>query len=405
MIWLMVMWLLLHVCFELLLSRLNLAYAFQKGITVPDVLKDIISMDQLEKSKVYTRDKTNFSNLKAVYAFLINVLLLIWGLPVLEKWTQASSLHYFWQGLLFFGAVYLVHLVVELPFSWEENFRIEQKYGFNQMTTKIFWMDLLKNSVTSMILGACFLTGVLWVIQSSIWWWQFTLLVVAFLFISMWIGPTVLMPLFNKFTPLAEGEMKEVLQSFTQQHHIPVKKVLVMDASKRSSHGNAFFTGIGPTQRLVIYDTLLSYPTEEVLSIIGHEWGHWKHRDVLRQIILIVVIVTALFYTANLFFNSGWIQRIFQIETRYAGLYYTMAFVSPLVFFLEPLMNYTIRLQEFAADRFSALLLGNPEPGMQGLKRLIRDNLSNLYPHPLYKVWYYSHPAPEERIQALKKLS
>jgi STE24 endopeptidase len=249
------------------------------------------------------------------------------------------------------------------------------------------------------------MTGVLWAIQSTVWWWQFTLLVIAFFFVSMWIGPTILMPLFNRFTPMEEGEMKTALQQFAQENKIPMKKIFVMDASKRSSHGNAFFTGIGPTQRLVLYDTLLSYPAEEVLSIIGHEWGHWKHRDVWRQLGVIVILVTVLFYTANLLFNANWIQTIFHVSERYTVLYYTMMLVSPILFFVQPVMNYFIRMQEFAADSFSARLIKSPVPGMQSLKRIISDNLSNLHPHPLYRIWNYTHPAPEERIQALKKMA
>jgi STE24 endopeptidase len=405
MVWLWIGWLWLHFCFEFFLSRINLIYALKKEHTVPAILQDIITQERFEKSKAYVKENTNFSNIKSVFLFLINVMLLIWVLPSLEKWDLARVPNYFWQGLFFFGAIYVIHLILNLPFAWWENFRIEQKYGFNTMTMKIFWVDLLKNIITTLILGGGFLTGVLWVIQSPIWWWQFTLLVVVFFLISMWIGPTLLMPLFNKFTPMEEGDLKESLQLFAQQHKIPVKKIFVMDASKRSTHGNAFFTGIGPTQRLVVFDTLLTYPIDEVFSIIGHEWGHWKHRDVLRQLLFIIVIVTLLFFTANLLFNSGWIQRIFHVETSYAVLYYTMAMASPLLFFIEPAMNYLIRLQEFSADRFSAQLLQSSKPGMQGLKRIISDNLSNLYPHPLYKVWYYSHPAPEERIQALKSLS
>jgi len=223
----------------------------------------------------------------------------------------------------------------------------------------------------------------------------------GFFFISLWIGPVLLMPLFNRFTPLEEGELKEAIHQFSAKHLIPVNRIFVMDASKRSTHGNAFFTGIGPTQRLVLYDTLLSYPQEEILSIIGHEWGHWKHKDIWRQIGWLLVIETGLFLLANWLFNTGWIQSGFHVSTTHAVLFYTLSFLTPILFFIEPVISLLTRTQEFSADQFSAKLLGKTEPGIQGLKRIMRDNLANLHPHPLYKTWFYSHPAPEERIQAL----
>jgi len=269
------------------------------------------------------------------------------------------------------------------------------------MTARTFWLDLFKNFLTTVLLGGLLLWPVLLVVQSPIWWWKFSLIMLGFFFISLWIGPVLLMPLFNRFTPLEEGELKEAIHQFSAKHLIPVNRIFVMDASKRSTHGNAFFTGIGPTQRLVLYDTLLSYPQEEILSIIGHEWGHWKHKDIWRQIGWLLVIETGLFLLANWLFNTGWIQSGFHVSTTHAVLFYTLSFLTPILFFIEPVISLLTRTQEFSADQFSAKLLGKTEPGIQGLKRIMRDNLANLHPHPLYKTWFYSHPAPEERIQAL----
>lgn len=404
MIWIAVVLLLIQYYADLCLRLLNLRYAFRKEHAIPALLEDVITQEKFEKSKEYLKDNTHYQITRKAIDFAILIMWLLFFIPVLEKVVMRYFNHPVWQGLLFFGMIFLVSFLVDIPFSLYDNFIIEKKYGFNTMNARTFWLDLFKNFLMTILLGGFLLWPVLLVVQSPVWWWKFSLIMMGFFFISLWIGPVFLMPLFNRFTPLEEGELKEAIHQFSAKHLIPVNKIFVMDASKRSTHGNAFFTGIGPTQRLVLYDTLLSYPQEEILSIIGHEWGHWKHKDIWRQIGLLLVIETGLFLLANWLFNTGWIQTNFQVSTAHAVLFYTLSFLTPILFFIEPVISLLTRTQEFSADQFSAKLLGKTEPGIQGLKRLIRDNLANLHPHPLYKTWFYSHPAPEERIQALTPL-
>lgn len=401
MIWIAVVLLLIQYYADLYLRLLNLRYAFRKEHTIPVLLEDVITQEKFEKSKEYLKDNTHFQITRKAIDFAVLMMWLLFLIPVLEKIAMLYINHPIWQGLLFFGLIFLVSFLVDIPFSLYESFIIEKKYDFNKMTARTFWLDLFKNFLTTVLLGGLLLWPVLLVVQSPIWWWKFSLIMLGFFFISLWIGPVLLMPLFNRFTPLEEGELKEVIHQFSAKHLIPVNRIFVMDASKRSTHGNAFFTGIGPTQRLVLYDTLLSYPQEEILSIIGHEWGHWKHKDIWRQIGWLLVIETGLFLLANWLFNTGWIQSGFHVSTTHAVLFYTLSFLTPILFFIEPVISLLTRTQEFSADQFSAKLLGKTEPGIQGLKRIMRDNLANLHPHPLYKTWFYSHPAPEERIQAL----
>jgi len=401
MIWIFVVLLLIQYYADLYLRLLNLRYAFRKEHTIPVLLEDVITQEKFEKSKEYLKDNTHFQITRKAIDFAVLMMWLLFLIPVLEKIAMLYINHPIWQGLLFFGLIFLVSFLVDIPFSLYESFIIEKKYDFNKMTARTFWLDLFKNFLTTVLLGGLLLWPVLLVVQSPIWWWKFSLIMLGFFFISLWIGPVLLMPLFNRFTPLEEGELKEAIHQFSAKHLIPVNRIFVMDASKRSTHGNAFFTGIGPTQRLVLYDTLLSYPQEEILSIIGHEWGHWKHKDIWRQIGWLLVIETGLFLLANWLFNTGWIQSGFHVSTTHAVLFYTLSFLTPILFFIEPVISLLTRTQEFSADQFSAKLLGKTEPGIQGLKRIMRDNLANLHPHPLYKTWFYSHPAPEERIQAL----
>lgn len=401
MIWFAVLLLLIQYYTDLCLRLLNLRYAFRKDHTIPVLLEDVITQEKFEKSKEYLKDNTYYQITRKAIDFAILIMWLLFFIPALEKVVMCYFNHPVWQGLLFFGIIFLVSFLVDIPFSLYDAFIIEKKYGFNTMNARTFWLDLFKNFLSTILLGGLLLWPVLLVIQSSVWWWKFSLIMLGFFFISLWIGPVLLMPLFNRFTPLEEGELKEAIHQFSAKHLIPVKKIFVMDASKRSTHGNAFFTGIGSTQRLVLYDTLLSYPQEEILSIIGHEWGHWKHKDIWKQIGWLLVIETGLFLLANWLFNSGWIQANFQVSSAHAVLFYTLSFLTPILFFIEPVISFLTRTQEFSADQFSAKLLGKTEPGIKGLKRVMSDNLANLHPHPLYKIWFYSHPAPEERIQAL----
>lgn len=405
MIWIAFIFLFIKYYTELSLYLLNLRFALKKEHRIPAILEDIITQDKFEKSKEYLKDNTYFHITQKAIDFMILLILLFFIVPFLENLAKLYFTHPIWQGLLFFGSIFFIAFLFSIPFSFYGNFIIEKKYGFNKMSIKVFFLDLLKELVMTIILGSFLLCAVLYVVQSPIWWWKFSLIFLGFFFISLWIGPVILMPLFNKFTPLPEGELKETILQFSTKHHIPARKIFVMDASKRSTHGNAFFTGIGPSQRLVLYDTLLSYPPEEILSIIGHEWGHWKHRDIWRQLVWLLTIETGLFLLANCIFNSGLIQNNFQVSSLHAVLFYTFSFVTPILFFMEPILSLSTRKQEFSADSFSAKLIGNTEPGINSLKRLIRDNLSNLHPHPVYKTWFYSHPAPEERIQALLNLS
>jgi STE24 endopeptidase len=265
-------------------------------------------------------------------------------------------------------------------------------------------IDSLKSILITFLLGGLFLSGILIILEKyNFWWWRLSIASSLFLLIAIWLFPVFLLPLFNKFKPLEAGDLKETIIDFTSRNKINVNKIFVMDASTRSTHGNAFLTGIGFSRRLVLFDTILDYPKEEILSIIAHEWGHHQHYDIHRQLFTSILSFIAILYLSNLLFISGTINSAFGVVAPYSLLFYSFTLISPILFFLSPISNYLIRKQEYEADLFSLLMTKDLNSAVNSLKRLIRDNLSNLNPHPLYRIFYYTHPAPEERIQFLIK--
>jgi len=397
--WALIGWLFLKEVVECFLKFSNLNYATSPNRSIPSTLQDVITQEKFEKSKSYLKDKTWFSFVSSLFHLLFTLVLLLLLLPMFEQVALIATKSFIIQGLLFFGLLFLIDTVVNIPFSLYETFVIEHKFGFNKTTGKTFVADQVKSILISLVLGTLLLSVILWVLKNfTVWWWQISLGSIVFLLISMWLFPMILMPLFNKFKPLPEGELKTIIEEFALKNHINVKNIFIMDASKRSTHGNAFFTGAGSSRRLVLFDTILGYSPDEILSIVAHEWGHFLHRDTWKLLTMEIFITTSVLFLSNYLYASSILGTYFHITTRYATLFYSMTFITPLLFFLEPAINFWVRKNEYDADLFSIRMTGKASAGISSLKRLIKDNLSNLNPLPLYRTWFYSHPAPEERI-------
>jgi STE24 endopeptidase len=299
---------------------------------------------------------------------------------------------------------------ISIPFSLYSTFKIENKYGFNTLTPKLWLTDFFKSILISTILIGILISVGLWLVSTSpdYWWlwvWGFFL---AFSLFIMYISPYVIEPLFNKFTPIEDKTLEEQIKSTAQKVGIKVSRIFKMDASKRSKHTNAYFTGIGKVKRIILYDTLLEkMDNNEIIAVLAHELGHWKKKHVLKRIIVSEVVAFVVLYISFKILQTDFLSELFSIESSsFFAKIVILGFIGSIVAFpISPLSSYFSRRHEGVADRFACELTGNPESLASSLIKLSKDNLSNLHPHPLYATFYYSHPPVVQRIREIRNIS
>jgi STE24 endopeptidase len=333
-------------------------------------------------------------------------LILSGFLPFLVRLGAQWRLSLIPAGLLFFVLPGLILHAIEIPFDYYNTFVLEEKYGFNRYTVKLWIADQVKAGLVGAALFAVLLSLVLAAVRfSPDRWWLWGFLVVSFVQIALAeLYPLVIAPLFNKFTAVADEALAARIGALMERGGIAVKTILRMDAGRRSRHTNAYFTGLGKAKRIVLFDTLLdSHPGEEILGVLAHEAGHYKKRHVLKQMAVFEIILLASFYLAYCLLGWAALYRAFGFEAvvPFAGLFLISIFAGKLGFFVKPLFMAFSRRFEREADLFSVGLLGSAAPMIASLKRIAVDNLANLDPHPLYVLFNYSHPPLVERIKAL----
>ena len=327
-------WIIFNEVVMVVLEIMNVRFSRSKNRKIPPLLASIITEDRFKRSLEYLKDHTLFGINRTIFNLLFTLLSLLSIAPWLERLVFHQSSRVIWQGLLYFGLLFLINFVISIPFSLYEDFRIEAKYGFNKTTYRLFFADSLKSFMITVLLGGLFLSGILYIlINNTFWWWQLSIASSLFLVVAIWVFPVFLMPLFNKFKPLDEGDLKDAIIDFTSKNKININKIFVMDASTRTSHGNAFLTGIGFSRRLVLFDTILTYPKEEILSIIAHEWGHQKHNDIYRQLVTSILSFVLILFVSNILYVSGIIEKAFLVKTPYSLLFYSFTMISPILFF------------------------------------------------------------------------
>jgi STE24 endopeptidase len=392
---------------QIYLNWLNISYLRQHGTTVPEIFRDMIDPEKLKRISAYTIASENFGMVATLANQGLFLAILLSGfLPMLVR---AISL---WQygpivsGLIFFAVLSIFTNLFRIPFNLYETFVIEERYGFNVMSFKMWVSDLLKNLVLAILLGGLVL-GLLLVLVihgGDAWWVWAWMLVGGFELLMLWLFPVVILPLFNKIEPIDNKGLEERIRTLIGEVGLRAKGIFKMDASKRSKHTNAFFVGIGRNKRIVLFDTLLaSHTEEEILSVLAHEAGHWKKRHVLRMLVPLEVLSFVSFYVVAKFLNWSLLYRTFgfQESNVYVGLFLIGAFISLVGYFAQPLESAVSRRFEREADDFVLGLMETAEPMRSALKRLAADNLANLSPHPLYAWFYYSHPPLVERIERL----
>lgn len=377
---------------------------------VPDEFKGVYDTEAYAKSQEYTTIKTKFGFITSTFG--LAVTLIFWfsgGFNYLDVIVRIWDLGTIGTGLCYIAILLILKFMISLPFTIYSTFVIEERFGFNKTTVKIFITDILKGLSLSLLLGAPLLAGLLFFFDyaGSYAWIYCWIAVTLFTLFVQYIAPTWIMPLFNKFIPMESGDLKEAITSYAEAVHFPVKGIFVMDGSKRSSKSNAFFTGFSKNKRIVLYDTLVGkHPISELVAVLAHEIGHYKKKHILKGMIISILHMGIVFYLLSIFLNHQGLFDAFymQYTSVYAGLLFFGMLYTPMEFILSIFMQIFSRKNEYAADRFAAETIENRESMIDALKKLSLTNLSNLTPHPLYVFFNYSHPPVLQRIKAIRQV-
>ncbi len=392
------------------LSRINIAHLNRHGADIPMVFQGEIDQATLSRMRDYAVTGARFGHAEDLFDDGLILLLLLTGFFAwLVTRVTVLDLPFVPEGNLFWLILLLGSTVLKIPFDLYRTFVIEKKYGFSTTTLTLWIGDLAKSTVISIVLMVLFMTVLLFLLQRlPLTWWLWVWIAFSLLQLLLsWLYPVLIAPLFNKYVPIQDEILRDRIIALMERAGIRAKGVFQVDAGKRSRHTNAYFTGLGRTKRIVLYDTLLeAHDHEEILSILAHEIGHWKKKHVLKQIIAMEVFT--LIALAGIFFLLQWplLYRTFgfPLTAPYAGLFLVFLLMEPLLFFLTPLASVISRKYEREADRYAVGMVGTGTHLARAMKKLARDNLANLHPHPLYAWFYYSHPPLVERINALEKM-
>ncbi len=386
-------------------------YVLSHRDTVPDAFKDKVSLEEHQKAADYTVEKGKLSDLDSVLGIVFLLVLTLGGVIdlVFKSWAD-FGLSPIMTGLGAMASIFIAMTILELPTSYYQTFVIEEKYGFNKSTLQQFFKDQAISMGLVFAIGMPLLALILWVMDSigSLWWlWAWAILM-SFSLLMSWLFPTVIAPLFNKFTPMEEGTLKERIQGLLERCGFNSQGIFIMDGSKRSGHGNAYFTGMGKNKRIVFFDTLIeSLDDEELEAVLAHELGHFKCKHVIKMLVassittLISFAILGWLITEPWFFSGLGVDYVTQYANAAALLLFTL--VSPVFTpFMQPISAYFQRKFEFEADDFAA---NNAKATkmISGLVKLYQENASTLTPDPLYSAFHYSHPPAAIRIAHLEE--
>ena len=399
--------LLLNFVIELVADVLNL-----RGIhtRVPESFKGWYPDDQYEKSQNYTRTTTRFGWL--VGSFNLALFLIFWlagGFAWLDALVRGMDLPVIISGLVYIGALLVAKGTLGLPFGIYSTFVIEERFGFNKTTWKTYVKDRIKGIGLAVLLGVPLLAAILTFFQyaGSNAWWYCWLVTVGYMLVVQYVAPTWIMPLFNRFEALPEGELRQAILTYARGIDFHLDNIFLMDGSKRSAKSNAFFTGFGKNRRIVLFDTLIEKHTvDELVAVLAHEMGHFKKKHILKNLAIGIVQSGLMFYILSLFISYPGLFQAFHVEqvSVYAGLIFFGVIYAPLDGLLALAFQALSRRHEYEADRFAVHTSGKPAAMTEALKKLSVHNLSNLQPHPFYVFLHYSHPPVLKRIEAIENI-
>jgi STE24 endopeptidase len=377
---------------------------------LPQPFQGVYDPDRYRKSQQYLKVNTRFGWITG--SFSTGLMLVFWfgkGFPLLDAWVRSFNYGPVITGLAYMGILVFVKSLLSLPFSIYATFVIEERFGFNQTTWSTFVLDLAKGVLLAVLIGTPLLAGILLFFEyaGANAWWYCWIAVTLYMLGVQFIAPTWILPLFNKFSPLEDGDLRSSILSYAASINFPIENVYVMDGSRRSSKSNAFFTGFGKHRRIVLFDTLIKqHTTGELLAVLAHEMGHFKKKHILQSMVLGIVQMGIMLFLLSLFISYQGLFDAFYMPHKsvYAGLIFFGMLYSPLGFFINIFMQMLSRKNETAADRFSVETTRDPQSMAEALKKLSMNNLSNLLPHPLYVFLNYSHPPVLQRIRVIQGL-
>ncbi len=394
---------------QLWLQNLNQQYVRAHATRVPESFKGAIDEQTYSKSVNYTLAKGKLSRIEIVYdAVLLFIVLFSGVLPLiytlLHSWLGEAA----WANGLFLLAAGLLLSIPGLPFEWYHQFRLEEHFGFNTTTQKLWWLDRVKGILLALLLGWPLLTLILKLVEwTGPWWWLWAWgSMLVFQMVMLILAPVLILPLFNKFTPLTDGSLRERLLALAARTGFQAKSIQVMDGSKRSKHSNAFFTGFGGFRKIVLFDTLIQQLEEQELeAVLAHEIGHFRLKHIPKTLILSALGSLAGFYVISLLATQSWFYRAFGfLPGNIAPALLLFGLLSGVItFWFSPLAHWWSRRHEYEADAFAAKVMTQAQPLIRALRKLNEKNLGNLTPHPVYSGFYYSHPGLLERERALMK--
>ncbi len=374
---------------------------------LPEEFRSLYDEERYRHSQEYLKVNTRFG--WVVSSLNLVLLLVFWfggGFQLLDKWVRSLHLGPVPSGMFFIGTLALLAGIVSLPFSIYTTFVIEERFGFNQTSWSTFAKDKLKALALAALLGAPLLAGVLTFFEftgSSAWLYCW-MAVTVYMLVVQFVAPTWIMPLFNRFSPLEEGPLRQAILSYGRSIDFPLDNIYVMDGSRRSSKSNAFFTGFGRHKRIVLFDTLIERHTlKELVAVLAHEMGHYKKKHILKSLLLGVAQSGLMFFLLSFFISEPALFEAFYMQqpSVYAGLVFFTLLFAPLDFVTGILIQLISRKNEFEADRFAADTTMDPTAMATALKKLAVHNLTNLTPHPFYVFLNYSHPPVIERLRAI----
>ena len=375
---------------------------------VPEGLSEIYEPEEYRKSQDYLRTTTKFAFL--TNTFKLTLLIGFWfvgGFGWLDESIREQNFHVIVNGLLFISILLLGQLVLTIPFEIYSTFVIEDRFGFNKTTPSTFVYDRVKGLLVLLIIGGPLIAGILSFFEyaGSLAWVYCWIAVTLFSLGLQFIAPTWIMPIFNKFTPLEKGNLRDSIFEYANTVNFSIDNILLMDGSKRSNKANAFFTGFGKHKRIALFDTLIEkHSVSELVSIIGHEIGHYKKGHIIQRLVFSIIHSGVIFFLLSIFLNSTELYDAFFVDEQsvYAGLLFFGLLYTPIEIILGPIMQGLSRKHEYEADVWAVDTVNDHESLSNGLKKLSVDNLSNLTPHPLYVFLNYSHPPLLKRLQAIE---
>ncbi|MBL7872758.1 MAG: M48 family metallopeptidase [Cyclobacteriaceae bacterium] len=374
---------------------------------IPAEIQDFYDPEKYQKSLAYQKEQSRFSFISSAFSFILSFgMLLLGGFGFVDSWLRPLIENQIVLALVFFGVIMIVSDIISIPFQWYSTFVIEEKYGFNKTTAKTFILDKLKGYVLGAVIGGALVSILIYLVNSigpDFWIWFGLIAATFILFVNMFYT-SLLLPLFNKLTPLGDGELKTAIEQFSLKVNFPLDNIFVMDGSKRSAKANAFFSGIGKKKKIVLYDTLISnHSTEELVAVLAHEVGHFKKKHIvwsylisILQIFFVLFVLSHMIFNENLSLALGGSQQAIHLNLIAFGILF-----SPISGITGLFVSLLSRKNEFEADAYAKETYdGNALSN--ALKRLSVDSLSNLYPHPAYVFFHYSHPPLLHRLAALK---